>query len=99
MTWHDRRLLDLLGIEHPIVQAPMAGPCSPQMAIAACEAGGLGSIPAAMLTPETLRGELQIVKQGTGRPINVNFFVHNDPVADAGRENAWRKRLATYYRE
>ena len=56
MKWHDRRLLDLFGIEHPIVQAPMAGPSSPQMAIAASEAGGLGSIPAAMLTPETLRG-------------------------------------------
>ncbi len=99
MKWQDRRLLDLFGIEHPIVQAPMAGPGSPQMAVAACEAGGLGSIPAAMLTPETLRGELQIVKQGTGRPINVNFFVHNDPTADAGRESAWRTRLAAYYRE
>jgi nitronate monooxygenase len=99
MTWHDRRLLDLLGIEHPIIQAPMAGPCSPQMAIAASEAGGLGSLPAAMLTPESLRGELQIVKQGTARPINVNFFVHEEPTPDAARETAWRRRLEAYYRE
>ena len=99
MKWHDRRLLDLFGIEHPIIQAPMAGPVSPRMAIAASEAGGMGSIPAAMLTPETLRGELQVVKQGTGRPINVNFFVHPDPEPNAAREAGWRKRLEAYYRE
>src|SRR4029079_13196102 len=91
MKCQDRRLLDLFGIEHPIIQAPMAGPVTPQMAIAASEAGGLGSIAGAMLTPETLRGELQVVKQGTGRPINVNFFVHSEPVPDAAREAGWRK--------
>ena len=99
MKWHDRRLLDLFGIEHPIIQAPMAGAVSPQMAIAAAEAGGLGSIPAAMLTPETLRTELQVVKQGTSRPINVNFFVHPDPVPDEARETAWRRHLGPYYQE
>jgi nitronate monooxygenase len=99
MTWHDRRLLDLFGIEHPIVQAPMAGASSPQMAIAASQAGGMGSIAAAMLTPETLRAELQLVQQATARPINVNFFVHQSPDADAAREAAWRERLAAYYRE
>ncbi len=66
MKWHDRRLLDLFGIEHPILQAPMAGASSPQMAIAASEAGGLGAIASAMLTPETLRAELQLVRQGHG---------------------------------
>lgn len=99
MKWQDRRLLDLFGIEHPILQAPMAGPTSPQMCVAASEAGGLGSIAAAMLTPETLRAELQIVQQGTGRPINVNFFVHKPPAEDAAREAGWRKRLASYYAE
>jgi nitronate monooxygenase len=99
MKWQDRRLLDLFGIEHPLVQAPMAGVSSPQMTVAASEAGGLGGIGAGMLTPETLRGELQIVQQGTGRPINVNFFVHQGPMADAAREAGWRTRLAAYYRE
>jgi len=99
MKWHDRRLLDLFGIEHPILQAPMAGASSPQMAIAASEAGGLGAIASAMLTPETLRAELQLVQQGTGRPINVNFFVHKDPIQDAAREAGWRRRLEAYYRE
>jgi nitronate monooxygenase len=99
MMWHDRRLLDLFGIQHPIIQAPMSGASSPQMAIAAAEAGGMGSIAAAMLTSETLRAELQVVQQGTRRPINVNFFVHPDPVPDETRETAWRRHLAPYYGE
>jgi len=99
MKWRDRRLLDLFGIEHPLVQAPMAGLSTPLMAIAASEAGGLGSIAAAMLTPETLRSELQLVQQATSRPINVNFFVHKPPAADAAREAAWGRRLEGYYRE
>ncbi|HYC64204.1 MAG TPA: nitronate monooxygenase, partial [Reyranellaceae bacterium] len=99
MNWKDRRLIDLFGIEHPIVQAPMAGFSSAAMTVAVSEAGGLGSIAAAMLTPDTLRSELQIVQQGTGKPINVNFFVHKPPRADAAREAAWRQKLADYYRE
>ncbi len=77
----------------------MAGASSVQMAIAASQAGGLGSIAAAMLTAEMLRTELQIVQQGTGRSINVNFFVHKSPVEDAAREAGWRERLKSYYRE
>ncbi|OFW97850.1 MAG: 2-nitropropane dioxygenase [Alphaproteobacteria bacterium RIFCSPHIGHO2_12_FULL_66_14] len=99
MKWQDRRLLDLFGIEHPILQAPMAGVTAPQMAIATSEAGGLGAIAGAMLTPEGLRQELQMVKQGTGRPFNVNFFVHEPPTVDAARDARWRQRLATYYSE
>jgi nitronate monooxygenase len=99
MEWRDRRLMDLFGIEHPLLQAPMAGTSSPSMAVAVSEAGGLGSIAAAMLTPDGLRSELQIVKQGTARPINVNFFCHVPPVLDEERETRWRQRLAPYYRE
>jgi nitronate monooxygenase len=99
MKWQDRRLLDLFGVEHPILQAPMAGVTSPQMAIATSEAGGLGSIAAAMLTPEGTRQELQMVKQGTGRPFNVNFFVHKPPAVDAARDAQWRQKLAPYFGE
>ncbi|MBI3197718.1 MAG: DUF561 domain-containing protein [Rhodospirillales bacterium] len=72
---------------------------SPQMAIAASEAGALGAIAGAMLTPEGLRQEFQMVKQGTGRPFNVNFFVHQAPAIDAARDVRWRERLAKYYGE
>src|SRR6185295_4718101 len=97
--WPDRRILDLFGIEHPIIQAPMAGAQGSAMAIAVSEAGGLGSMPCALLTPEQARGELQIIKQRTGKPYNVNFFCHQPPAADPAREAKWVERLAPYRRE
>jgi len=99
MNWSDRRLMDLFGIDHPIVQAPMAGFVSPAMVVAVSQAGGLGSIAGGMATPESLRTELQVVRQGTGRPFNVNFFSHRQPEPDAERERRWRERLAPFYRE
>lgn len=99
MQWQDQRLLDLFGIDHPILQAPMAGVTSPQMAIATSEAGALGAIAGAMLTLDGLRQELQMVKQGTSRPFNVNFFVHKPPAVDPARDAAWRRKLAGYYGE
>jgi nitronate monooxygenase len=98
-TWTDRRILDLFGIDVPIVQAPMAGATSPEMVIAVSEAGGLGSLGCAMLNAEQLRAELGIIRQRTSRPINVNFFCHDTPEPDAAREAAWRKQLAPYYAE
>ena len=57
-TWPDTRILDLLGIDVPIIQAPMAGATTAQMVIAASEAGALGSMPAAALSIEQLRAAL-----------------------------------------
>jgi nitronate monooxygenase len=99
MNWPDRRLLDLFGIDHPIVQAPMAGITSPAMVVAVSEAGGLGSLGGAASTAEGLRADLQIVRQGTGRGYNVNFFCHAAPRPDDGAERKWRQRLASFYRE
>lgn len=95
----DRRILDLFGIELPIIQAPMAGASGPELAIAVAEAGGLGSLPAALLTHEDLRTQIGIVRQRTSKPINVNFFCHTPPKHDLSREAIWRKRLAPYYAE
>jgi nitronate monooxygenase len=53
--WPDRRIQDLFGIELPILQAPMAGSVGSEMAIAVSEAGGLGALPCAMLSPEQMR--------------------------------------------
>ncbi len=52
-----QRLTRFLGIQLPIIQAPMAGSQGSALALAVCEAGGLGSLPAAALTSETLRAE------------------------------------------
>jgi nitronate monooxygenase len=97
--WPNRRLLDLLGIELPIVQAPMAGANGSAMAIAVCEAGGLGSLPCAMLDVAKIRAEIGVIRQRTSRPINVNFFCHTPPQPDAKRDAAWKARLAGYYAE
>ncbi|MDE2362497.1 MAG: nitronate monooxygenase [Hyphomicrobiales bacterium] len=83
----------------PIVQAPMAGSQGPDLCIAVCEAGGLGSIPCAMLTPEILRAQIAQIRAETRAPFNVNFFAHRPPAPDAAREAAWLERLGGYYRD
>jgi nitronate monooxygenase len=97
--WPDQRIQDLFKIELPIIQAPMAGSVGSEMVIAVSEAGGLGSLPCAMLSPEQMRNELGIVRQRTSRPINLNFFCHQPPQTDPARENAWKQRLESYYLE
>jgi nitronate monooxygenase len=92
-------LLDLLGIELPVIQAPMAGAMTPDMVIAVSEAGGLGSLPTAMYDEKALRAALDQVRAGTRRPINLNFFCHTNPADDPARQSAWLARLAGYYAE
>lgn len=94
-----RTLKDLLGTELPIIQAPMAGSQGSALAIGVSSAGGLGSLPCAMLTPEAIGQELAAISTQTGAPYNVNFFCHKPPVPDAAREARWRQALAPYYRE
>ena len=89
----------LLGIDLPIVQAPMAGVQGSALAIAVSNAGGLGSLPSAMLGLDALRAELSALRAGTDRPFNVNFFCHASPSPNVAREAAWRARLAPYYQE
>jgi len=97
--WPDRRILDMLGIELPIIQAPMAGAGLADLAVAVCTAGGLGSLPCALLSPGQLRNQFGVIRQRTSRPVNVNFFCHRPPDPDAAREAAWQRGLAPYYRE
>ncbi len=93
------RLQQLLGLELPVIQAPMAGVQDHALAAAVSNAGGLGSLPCALLGPEALRAELGRLRALTQRPWNVNFFCHRPPQADATREALWRQSLAHYYRE
>jgi nitronate monooxygenase len=93
------KLTELLGIELPIIQAPMAGSQGSALAIAVSNAGGLGSQPCAMLGPDQMRKELQAITAATSKPYNVNFFVHQQPTPEAARENAWRTVLAPYFAE
>src|SRR5690606_2339486 len=89
----------LLGIELPIIQAPMAGVQGSALAAAVSNAGGLGSLPCAMLSLDALREELAALRAKTDRPFNVNFFCHRPPTPSTQREAAWRATLQPYYRE
>ena len=97
--WPDRRLLDLIGIEIPVIQAPMAGANGSAMVIAVSEAGGLGSLPCGMLDAAKAQEEITAIRQRTTKPFNVNFFCHTPPKPDPDRDAAWKERLAPYYTE
>ncbi len=92
-------LQSLFGTELPIIQAPMAGAQASAMAIAVSNAGGLGSLPCAMLSPESLRKELTAITAQTNKPFNVNFFCHTPPAPDEKHEARWRALLAPYFAE
>lgn len=97
--WPDTRYLELVGIDLPILQAPMAGSNLAPLASAVSKAGGLGALPCAMLPPDKAKAQILSIRQQTDRPFNVNFFTHVPPAADAAKEAAWRDRLAPFYRE
>ena len=68
-------LLTRLGIEHPVIQAPMAGgPTTPELVAAVSNAGGLGSLGAAYLTPDQIIDAIRRIRALTDKPFNVNLF-------------------------
>ena len=91
-------LQQLLGTELPIIQAPMAGVQGSAMAVAVSNAGGLGSLPCALLGLDAIRSEIAAIAAQTTRPFNVNFFCHTPPDPCAEQEARWRAELAPYYR-
>lgn len=92
-------LQELLGIELPIIQAPMAGVQDSALTIAVSNAGGLGSLPCAMLSKDILRKELETLRARTTRPFNLNFFSHRPPEPDEIKTRAWHALFAGYYAE
>ncbi|RMO94912.1 2-nitropropane dioxygenase [Pseudomonas syringae pv. philadelphi] len=98
--WPDTRILELFNIALPILQAPMAGATGSSMAIAVAKAGGLGSLPCAMLTPEQILEEVAIFRQhSSNAPLNLNFFCHQPPPRDDARAERWKLALKPYYQE
>lgn len=98
-AWPDTRLLDVFGIELPILLAPMAGAGGSAMAIAVGNAGGLASLPCAMLTPQQIRDEVALIRQHTKAPLNLNFFCHQPPQDDPQSHENWKEALRPYYLE
>lgn len=92
-------ITDILGIDLPVIQAPMAGVQGSALALAVAKAGGLGSLPCAMLNATQIQNELQTLQQHTNKPININFFCHSQPAPDQPRNQRWLERLDPYFHE
>jgi len=97
--WPNNELLGLLGIDHPIIQAPMSGLTTPALAAAVSNAGGVGSLGCAELSLQQLREQFDQTRSSTTRPFNINFFAHATPSYPTDGAATMRERLATYYGE
>lgn len=94
MAWYETPAAAALGVQYPIVQAPMAGVTTPALAAAVSNAGGLGSLGAAWLPADELRAAIRAVRDLTDRPFMVNLFAWPEPVeADAAAVAAMRELL------
>ncbi|HSA81824.1 MAG TPA: nitronate monooxygenase [Geminicoccaceae bacterium] len=97
--WPRRDLIDLLGIDHPIIQAPMGGESTPMLAVAVCNAGGLGGLGCSFMSLEELRASADELRSGTKGPFNLNFFAHPEPSEDPDVNAQTRARVAPFYAE
>jgi nitronate monooxygenase len=86
-------LLEALGIDHPIIQAPMAGVSSPAMAAAVSNAGGLGSIGVGATDAGVARNMIAAFRERCKRSLNVNVFCHQPPKADSKVQADWLEYL------
>lgn len=95
--WPNRRLLDLLKLEIPIIQAPMAGSDSVELARSVSSAGALGSLACALLSPDNVRQAARTMRETTSRPINLNFFCHTMEAPDDSAREKWKSFLNSHY--
>jgi nitronate monooxygenase len=97
--WPDRTLCDLLGIEHPIIQAPMAGADTPALAAAVANSGGLGSIGCSFMSPEQFSAVYAETRAATNRALNMNFSAHAVPGDDEQKAARARALMAPFFME
>lgn len=88
-----RAFIQSLGIEYPIIQAPMAGVSTPELAAAVSNAGGLGSLGIGASNAAQAGQMIEATRSLTDRPFNVNVFCHAPARRDAAREQAWLRHL------
>lgn len=96
-TWPNRKLLDLLQLEIPIIQAPMAGSDSVALARSVSSTGALGSLACALLSADGIRAAAQAIRQDMPRPFNLNFFCHTMETPDSASEERWKSFLRPHY--
>ena len=92
-------LTERLGLAYPIIQAPMASATTPALAAKVSEAGGLGSLGLGAISVDAAAAEIQRFGQMTAKPLNANFFCHEDPVDVTGTGGSMRHRLAPFFQE
>ncbi|MEM7192622.1 MAG: nitronate monooxygenase [Pseudomonadota bacterium] len=97
MNWPDTRLLDLLGINVPIIQAPLAATSGVEVALGAAKAGALGSLPCGPMTPKDIETAVEAFRASCAEPLNLNFFCHEVAPDDGARDAAWLARLVPYF--
>ena len=97
IKWPRSGLLDLLGIAHPIIQAPMGQHAGPALVAAVCNAGALGSLGCGTMSIDSARRRIAQVRHASARPFNLNFFAHSAPLIDSETADLVRARLAFYY--
>jgi nitronate monooxygenase len=88
-----------LGIDLPIIQAPMAGTSSPAMAAAVSNAGALGSIGFGSTNAAGARKMMAEIRERSNRPFNANVFCHRPARPDAAVESAWIERLRSRFEQ
>src|SRR5438270_13476587 len=96
-AWPDRRLLDLLQIQVPIIQAPMAGSDSVALARGVSSTGALGSLACPLLSPDQVREAVRALRQDMTRPFNLNFFCHTMEAPDPSAIQKWKSFLRPRY--
>ena len=89
--------LNRIGMTIPIIQAPMAGVSTPELASSVSRAGGLGSLGVGNVDAGRARDMIRKVRTLTDRPFNVNLFCHHPPVADPQKESAWLRLLSSHF--
>ena len=95
--WPRTDFLQLLGLTHPIVQAPMSGFTPPTLVATVCNAGGMGSIGCVGQPSDVVREQVATVRQTTNRPFNLNFFAHTTAGVSPEATVRMRARLAPYF--
>jgi nitronate monooxygenase len=95
----EQKIINLVGIRYPLIQAPMAGVDTPGMAAAVSKAGGLGSLACAILSPKQIGEAWRVMRQETDAPINLNFFCHEMKDDSATQQEKWLQELLPYYKE
>ena len=97
--WPTNALTERLGLGWPIIQAPMAGAATPALAATVSEGGGLGSLGLGTSTPEATAAEIGRFRQMSAKPLNTNFFCHEEPGDVTGTGEGMRARLQKYFDE